>query len=164
MFFKSSWQDVDMQVIRTIVAAVLLSAVLAPVRASAQDGAAQDHAKKVLESLRQSKFDDVAAEFNAQVAAAISANQLADLWASVKSQMGEFKSVIDQKSMDAQGLKIVVSGCQFDAAVVEIMVAFDAANKIAGLQLRPRSPAAASAPDPAPAPAPSAPPPPPPSR
>jgi dienelactone hydrolase len=114
-----------------------------------QNDSAIDHAKRVLTRLDQARFDDVAAEFNAQVAAALSTSQLRDVWNTVSQQAGPFKSVIDQRATTTPaGIRAVVLGCQFEKAALNVIVAFDAEDKIAGLRFTPR----AAAPEPPAAP------------
>jgi len=66
--------------------------------AQAQEGPAIDHGKRVFQLLHDEKFDDVAKEFNAQVAAALPVSQLRQIWASLGQQVGPFTSFIDQRS------------------------------------------------------------------
>jgi hypothetical protein len=96
------------------------------------------HARRVLDLLRQEKFADVAKEFNAQMAAALPAQTLAQVWAAMRTQVGEFKSESSQQSANAGGVNVVTLGVQFERAAANMVVAFDAENKIAGLQFVPR--------------------------
>jgi fermentation-respiration switch protein FrsA (DUF1100 family) len=105
----------------------------------AQASPAIDHAKRALDLLGHDRFEDVAQEFNAQMAAAMSASQLRDLWLTVRQQVGTFTSFIDQRvTTQAAGVTAVILGCQFDKTPVNVIVAFDAENKIAGLRITPR--------------------------
>jgi dipeptidyl aminopeptidase/acylaminoacyl peptidase len=106
----------------------------------AQESPAVDHAKRVLDLLGHDRFDDVAGEFNAQMAAAMPASQLRDVWLTVRQQVGTFTSFIDQRvTTQAAGVTAVILGCQFDKTPVNVIVAFDAENKIAGLRIVPRA-------------------------
>jgi len=110
-----------------------------------------DHAKRIVNLLGQQKFDEIVAEFNAQLAAKVSAPQLRDVWTTVGQQAGQFKAFIDDRVTTTQaGVTAVVLGCQFDKAALNVIVAFDGQDKIAGLRLTPR---AAPAEPPAPPPA-----------
>ncbi len=104
---------------------------------SAQERTEIDHAIEILEQLRQGNFEAVAAEFNAQVAAALSADQLGEVWASLRTQVGEFQSVTDQQAAPVQGLVAVTLTCAFERAALNMIVAFDGENKIAGLRFVP---------------------------
>ncbi len=70
------------------------------------------------------------------------------MWKAVLGQAGEFKSIVDEQVRNPRGLTAVVLGCQFEKTVLNVVVAFDAEGKIAGLQLVPRP----SAPQQTPAP------------
>jgi len=108
------------------------------IRAQQQD-AAKEHATKIIDLLKQEKFDDVAKEFNAQVAAALTPAQLKAAWAGIRAQAGDFKSIIDQQVTSQGGYTVVTTGCQFEKANLNSILAFDSDNKIAGLRFVPRS-------------------------
>ena len=105
----------------------------------AQDSDAKDHAKRIIDLLQQGKFDDVAKEFNAQVAAAMSAQQLSTVWAGLHAQAGDLKSILDQQVVSQAGNMVVISGCEFEKTSLNVVLAFDGEKKIAGLRLMPRT-------------------------
>jgi len=121
---------------------VTLLLLLAPLTLHPLHGQATppiDHAKRVFELLRQDKFDEVATEFNAQMAAAITAAQLKEGWVSLQQQVGAFQSFIEERAATAgPGIHGVLLGCQFEKAAVNFSVTFDADNKIGGMRLSPR--------------------------
>jgi dienelactone hydrolase len=122
-----------------VCCAVLLASTVALRAGQTQDNAALDHAKQIFELLRAEKFGDVAKQFNAQVAAALSEAQLGQVWSTFSQQVGAFKSFIDQRvTTPAAGITAVVLGCQFEKAAVNVLVAFDADGKIGGLRFMPR--------------------------
>ena len=109
--------------------------VLVPI----QDTAAIKHAKDVLEMLKQEKYDQIASQFNTQMAAAFNAEKLSQAWKSLQAQAGEFREIIDEKSANpAPGITAVTLGCHFQNADLNIILAFDADSKIAGLRFAPR--------------------------
>jgi dienelactone hydrolase len=104
-----------------------------------REGSAIDHAQRIFQLLQDEKFDDVAKEFNAQVAAALSASQLRQIWSTLSQQVGPFKSFLDQRATtQPSGVTAVVLGSQFENAALNVIVAFDAEGKIAGLRFAPR--------------------------
>jgi uncharacterized protein len=106
---------------------------------SGQENAAGVHARRVVNLLRQEQFADVASEFNAKVAALMSAAQLRDAWMTLQKQAGPFQSIIDEQvTTPSPGITAAVLGCQFEKAVLNIMIAFDAQDKIGGLRITPR--------------------------
>jgi dienelactone hydrolase len=123
-----------------LVGACALGVALAGFTGRAQENPAIDHAKRVLDLIQHEKFDEVAQEFNAQVAAALSPSQMRDVWATVRRQVGTFTSVIGQRVVTpSAGVTAVVLGCQFEKTTLNVIVAFDAENKIAGLRFTPRA-------------------------
>ena len=100
---------------------------------------AVDHAKRILDLLRGEKFEEVAKEFNAQVAAALSESQLRQAWSTIGQQAGAFTSFIDQRvTTPAAGITTVVLGCQFAKTAMTVTITFDGDEKIAGLFFAPR--------------------------
>lgn len=122
--------------------AVIRAATSAGVRPSGeqtQESPAIEHAKRVLDWFTQERFDSIASEFNAQMAAAMTAAQLREVWAVFGQQVGPFASYIDQRvATPAPGVTSVILGCQFAKAAMSVIVSFDADDKIAGLRFTPR--------------------------
>lgn len=107
---------------------------------SAQSNAIAD-GKRILDLLREGKSEAVAAEFNEKMAAAISKEQLAQVWNGVTQQAGGFQKVVDEQATTPQpGYTAVVLGLQFENTLANFMVVFDSQNKIAGLRINPRPP------------------------
>jgi len=123
---------------RALVLAVAVSAMTgATIRA--QDRSAIDHAKQVFAPLEQDKYDDVAKEFNGQMTAAMTPDQLRGARATLHDRVGAFQRSIDEQSVVPQpGITAVVLGSQFEKGAVNVIVAFDADGKIAGIRLTPR--------------------------
>ena len=119
------------------------AAVTAP---QPQDPPEVQHARNVVEQMRAEKFDEVAREFDAKVASLMSAARLGEVWAMLRQQAGAFESFIDHRVSAAGGITAVVLGCRFEKTSLNVMVAFDAENKIAGLRFAPRPGAADTAP------------------
>jgi len=107
-------------------------------------------AKDMLDLLGGDHFEEVAAQFNAQMAAALGPAQLRTVWATVRQQAGAFQSYLDHRvTTPAPGVTTVVLGCRFEHAVSDVLLAFDRENKIAGLRITPRTaPVAPAAPPP----------------
>jgi len=118
--------------------AMLAAAAGAAAFVHAQENPAVAHARRVVDQLEHAKFDDVASEFNAQVAAMMSAAQLDAVWKTIHQQFGAFASFMDDRVQPQANVTAVVLGCQFEKAAVNVIVAFDAENRIAGLRIVPR--------------------------
>lgn len=108
-------------------------------RVHGQESQAVDHARRVVDLLRAEKFEEVTKEFNAQMAAALPASRLRDVWSTLRQQVGPFTAFLDQRvSTTGAGVTAVVLGGQFEKAALNVIVAFDAELKIAGLHFTPR--------------------------
>ena len=112
----------------------------------AQEEPAVDHAKRVIDLLDAGQFEEVAAEFNAKMAAAMPVSRLRDVWTTIGRQFGARTSILMQRVVtQATGNLTVVNACQFDRAALNVMLSFDPENKIAGMNITPRTPPAARA-------------------
>lgn len=108
---------------------------------SAQPDPAIAEGKRILDLLRDGKSEAVAAEFNEKMAAAITKEQLAQVWNGVITQAGAYSKVVDEQSTTPQpGITAVVLGLQFEKTIANFMVVFDSQKKIAGLRINPRPP------------------------
>jgi hypothetical protein len=126
---------------RAVIRFVLVMMLGTAAGIAAQPDPAIADAKRILDLVRGGKGDALAAEFNEKMAAAITKEQVAQVWAAVEQQAGAFQKVIDEQLMTpppAPGITVVVLSLQFDNAVANFTVAFDAQKKIAGLSIRPR--------------------------
>jgi dienelactone hydrolase len=126
-----------LRLIHVFVLAALVTA--SPNAGQSQESAPVGHAKRIFDLLRAEKFEDVTKEFDAQMAAALPASQMRSVWSTLNQQVGQFRSFIDQRvTTPAVGVTAVVLGCQFDKSALNLIVAFDAADRIAGLRFAPR--------------------------
>ena len=112
---------------------------------SAQTSEPVAHARRILELLQQGKATDVAREFNAQMAAALPSETLGQVWSSMGAQVGAFKSELSQQAAGSRAGTTVTLGLQFERTALNMVVSFDADNKISGLQFVPRPVEAAAA-------------------
>jgi dipeptidyl aminopeptidase/acylaminoacyl peptidase len=116
----------------------------------AQESPAVGHATRVLDFLEAGKFEEVAAEFNTKMAAAMPVSRLRDVWTTVSRQAGVRTSIISQRVVtQATGNVTVVTACQFEKTALTVMLSFDAENKIAGMNITPRPPQAVASAAPA---------------
>ena len=127
---------------RVLIVSVLVVMATGIVAAS-QQPIAVERGKAVLELIRAGRFEDVTKQFNAQMTAGLSAAQLRQMWANLSQQVGALESIVDERvATPAPGITAAVLGCQFEKAALNVIVAFDAENKIGGLQIVPRPSAA----------------------
>jgi dienelactone hydrolase len=131
-----------------LILCVSVLLLFSSIQTRAQSSEPVAHARRILELLQQGKAPDVAREFNTQMAAALPAEVLGQVWSSMGAQVGAFKSEISQQATSVQTSTVVTLGLQFERTALNMVVSFDADNKIAGLQFlqRPAVAAAASLP------------------
>ncbi len=130
-------------------------ATQAPPQAPATQAPAPDEASTIAQAralVQQLLAGDTAplvARFTDQVKAAVSEAQIKQGVAGLPAQVGAFQSQGTAR-FEAKGpLRVVTVTCQYERAAIEVVIAFDAADRIAGLSMRP---AAAPAPPYVPAP------------
>jgi hypothetical protein len=100
-----------------------------------------DHAKHIVDLLQHEQFDDVVKEFTPPLTEAFSAAQVRSLWVAMKQQVGSFTAILDQRlETPAPGFTDVTLGCQFERAVLNVTVEFDAQDKIVDLRFLRRPP------------------------
>ncbi len=102
--------------------------------------------KQVIEFLATGQFDAVAKQFNAEMKAKLSVQMLGETWKTVVAQVGAFEKPLKTQAAQAQDMRIVMTTCKFAKAEMEIMVAYDKADLIAGLFIQPPGEAAPGTP------------------
>lgn len=133
--------------------AIALGAVLVASRtASAQDAPATAsepavpaettfdavrEAQQVLDAFLSGDTASVHARFDAKMAAAVSAEQLAQGLASIKAGAGELQSRGEPNSDAREGGALVTIPLRFERAEIVTFIAFDKAQRITGFALRP---------------------------
>ncbi len=141
---------------RSVARTMLLSALLMlfglgvvlSTRARAQDTAGFDAAKEanaVLDAMDAGDFAAVHARFNASMAAAVGAEQLAQVWKALPSQVGPLKTRGDARVVERDGMTMVNIPLSYERAEFNAMFAFDTEHRIGGFAIRPATPAAAAA-------------------
>jgi len=134
-----------MTVARLIRPLVLLAATTLAVSGTARAQApspafdAVAEAKKVVADLSQGRFAEVEARFTPEMAQAIPAGQLSQLWAQLIAQAGAFKEVGEPQMEEREGLRIVTFPATYEGGKVNLRVVWNADRKLAGLQAQPAS-------------------------
>jgi dienelactone hydrolase len=135
---------------RSASAIVLVVLATLPLSARAQESAAVTRAKRVLDQLRQDRYEEVAKDFNAKMSAALPVAQLQQVWTSLRQQVGPLKTIVDHReNAIAGGITSVALGCEFEKATLDVVIAFDPEGRIGGLRLVPRATSAEPAAPPA---------------
>jgi dienelactone hydrolase len=113
---------------------------------SAQTQASVADARQFLDLLRQGKFPEATQRFDTRMAASLPPDALRQAWSALGAQAGEFKNELSQGSEKVAGMTVVTLGLQFEKAALNMVVSFDAANRISGLGFTPRPPEASAVP------------------
>ena len=123
---------------------LLTLALPVPQQPPANPNAAKGDA--VVALLVQEKFADVVSQLQPAVAAALTEAQLRTAWTGLAGQVGPFKQVVSTRVLASGGMQVAVVTCQFERALIDVQVGFDAEGRIGALLMRPStSPAAAAA-------------------
>ena len=101
------------------------------------------HARTVLGQIVSGQFGAVEAEYTARVKAALPVGKLAEAWAGLTAQVGNFKSVTEAHSQQAGGYDIVTLVCAFDHAILDTLITFSSDGQIAGIRFVPHQEQAA---------------------
>ena len=94
------------------------------------------------------QFDQVEAQCDPQMKAALPASKIPEVWDSLLGQAGAFKSIVSTRVTERQGLHAAIVTCEFEHATLDAKVYMDAQGQVKGLFFEPASgaPGAASAP------------------
>lgn len=103
-------------------------------------------AQSVLDAMDAGDFAGVHARFDETMAAAVSEDQLRQLWTSLPAQLGAAKGRGEPRTLEREGTRIVVVPLHYEAATLDASLTFEADGRISGFLIKP----AAAAPAPAP--------------
>jgi hypothetical protein len=99
-------------------------------------------ATAAVDALAAGAFGAVASQFSTQMKAALPEEKLRGAWDSVQTTAGAFVRRTGVTTQARGEISAVLVACDFERAKVEVIIVFDAAGAIGGLQMRP-APAAA---------------------
>jgi uncharacterized protein len=119
---------------KSLCLAVPLALALAAAPAWGQAG--EDWAglgKAVALEISTRQFDKTVARFDETMAAVLPAATLAATWDGLLGQVGAFRGVTATRQQEAKGYHLVFVTCRFDKATLDVKIAFDARQRIAGL-------------------------------
>lgn len=104
-----------------------------------------ERATQVLDQLDAGQFDEVAATFSEEMTAALDADTLGQVWASVPQQLGPLQSRGEPVAGEQDGHDVVVVPLQYERAAANAILSFNADGQLAGLFIQPAEAAPASA-------------------
>jgi dienelactone hydrolase len=126
-----------MKTLCKVVPVLILLAVFSAPRLQAQDFDAIG--KGIVTQLVARQFDQVEAQFDAQMKAALPASKIPEVWDSILAQVGPFKNVVATKVTEKQGLHAAIVTCEFERATLDAKVYMDAQGQVKGLFFDPAS-------------------------
>lgn len=118
----------------------VLLAALAVSAAWAQEPT--ERAIQVLDQLDAGQYEAVAGNFSPQMAGAMDAATLGQLWESLPQQLGALQSRGEPAASQQEGHDVVVVPVQYARAAANVTLAFNADGQLAGLFVQPAQPAA----------------------
>jgi hypothetical protein len=102
----------------------LLTATFGPAPLRAQNFDAIG--KGLINQLVANQFDNVEAQFDDQMKAALPFSKLPEVWDSLLAQVGSFKSIVSTNVAEKQGLHAAVVTCEFERASLDAKIFMDA--------------------------------------
>lgn len=94
-------------------------------------------ARGLVTAMAAKQFDDVETHFDSTMASALPAGKLANVWAEVITQNGEFKTVAGVRQEELRGYPVVYVACRFAKNDLNVKLVFDAKGQVAGLFFAP---------------------------
>ena len=126
-----------MKTVSGIALVLIISAVFFVSSAQAQDFGAIG--KGLVTQLAARQFDQVEAQFDDQMKAALPVSKLPETWDSLLSQVGPFKSIASVRVTEKQGLHAVIVTCEFESTSLDVKIFMDAQGQVKGLFFEPAS-------------------------
>jgi dienelactone hydrolase len=95
--------------------------------------------KALVTQLVARQFDQVEAQFDAQMKAALLVTKLPEIWDSLLGQAGAFKSIVGIHVTESQGLHAAIVTCEFERTTLDAKIFMDAQGQVKGLFFEPAS-------------------------
>jgi dienelactone hydrolase len=98
--------------------------------------------KNFVDLLAKGDFTNAVARYDATMATALPEPKLREAWDTLQSQAGRFRRQLRARAEKDREYDIVLVTCQFEKAMLDAKVVFDASGKVAGLFFLPTTPPA----------------------
>jgi|HubBroStandDraft_4_1064222.scaffolds.fasta_scaffold00277_10 dienelactone hydrolase len=95
--------------------------------------------KALVTQLVARQFDQVEAQFDAQMKAALPVTKLPEVWDSLLGQAGAFKGIVGTRVTESQGLHAAIVTCDFERSTLDAKIFMDAQGQVKGLFFEPAS-------------------------
>jgi hypothetical protein len=122
-----------------LVYALGLSMPQQPPMAYSQDAQISQIAKEAVAELAEKKYASFFARLDNTMKSTIPVSQLPEIWESVISQVGGFKSLGSIRQEKSGSYDVVYVTCQFEKAPLDVRLEFNAEQQIAGVYFSPVS-------------------------
>lgn len=93
----------------------------------------QSEARAFIEMLTEGNFYGAAESFDDRMKGVLPAYKLQEQWKALHARFGAFKRQLGTSSAAAEGHNVVTVGCQFEDALVNVRVVYNARKQITGL-------------------------------
>lgn len=100
---------------------------------------ADELGRQVVRALAAGEHAAVVTRFDEAMTAAMSVEQLAELWQAVQSQVGPYQAIGEVRVKPVQGHDVAIVTTRFEKADLDIRVVLDAEQRITGLFVKPAS-------------------------
>lgn len=100
---------------------------------------ADELGRQIVRALAAGEHATVITRFDDAMAEAMSAEQLAELWQGVQSQVGPYQAIGVVRVKPVQGHDVAIVTTRFEKADLDIRIVLDAEQRIAGLFVKPSS-------------------------
>lgn len=106
-----------------------------------QTPTAGEKAEAVVHQLAAGEFAAVEAQFTDKMKAALPDARISTIWNGLIAQVGALKKAVGSREQDVGAMRMGIVTCEFERATLYIQIAFDPEGHIAGLTMRPATPA-----------------------
>ena len=117
---------------------VALTVSLMPATLPAQE--LQGQARQLATNLFSRQFDQVAAQFDEKMSAAMPPDKMGSILDSLQAQAGRFRSITGTRPEELAGYRIVYVTCQFEKAALDLRLVYDGKGRVAGMFFAPSQP------------------------
>ena len=110
----------------------------------------ETRAREFVDLLVAKRFSDASGSFDGAMKAALPADKLEQVWATLVSQAGPFQTITGSRARNRDAYEIVYVSCKFEKVALDAKIVFDRAHLISGLFFVPAEEPAADASTPPP--------------
>jgi dienelactone hydrolase len=93
--------------------------------------------RSLTRQLAAGKFEEITANFDENMASAMTAAKLSSVWVGLIGQVGEFQSIEGTRLQNVQGYKVALVTSKFEKATLDAKWVFDSKGRVAGFFIVP---------------------------